>query len=191
MLSLSSSTHLIRLEYICKKWSNLKKLQSQKAARSMWNMLLVFFLFSCSFSFIFHKISVFFTFELISFSTFQPIQVFFSKFKIFLWSFYKNFTFRMVVICGQHSWAVAAVKRMNLSHVIGNAQTLILTESAVGQVFIETVIMISQIVQDHTVESVKCFFTKWTVQNLHDVFYLTFRNKMLTFQELIADWKKQ
>ena len=95
----------------------------------------------------------------------------------------------MVVICGQHSWAVAAVKRMNLSHVIGNAQTLILTESAVGQVFIETVIMISQIVQDHTVESVKCFFTKWTVQNLHDVFYLTFRNKMLTFQELIADWK--
>ncbi len=31
---------------------------------------------------------------------------------------------------------VAAVKRMNLSHVIGNAQTLILTESAVRQVFI-------------------------------------------------------
>ncbi len=133
-------------------------------------MLLAFFFFHVFFIFS-HKISGFFiTFELISFLTFQPIQVFFSQFKIFLCSFNKNFTFRMVVICGQHSWAVAAVKRMDLSHVIGNAQTLILTESAVGQVFIETVIMISQIVQDHTVDSVKRFFTEWTVQNLHDVF---------------------
>jgi hypothetical protein len=57
------------------------------------------------------------------------------------------------------------------------------------QVSIETIIMISQIVQGHTVDSIKCFFTEWTVQNFHDVFLLNYKKHELTHPELIEDKK--
>jgi hypothetical protein len=50
--------------------------------------------------------------------------------------------------------------------------------------------MISQIVQGHTVDSIKYFFTEWTVQNFHDVFLLNYSKHELTRPELIEDKKK-